>query len=144
MIPAFDSATGALPLGIHEATWAEVAERFGSNDRRRELLAGMRRALGIMANAGCGRVYLGGTFVTTQVEPGDWDACYDPIGVVRETLPDTIREERQIGIRGQFGDEVFIGDDGDVDFPAFFQRNRAGRATGVVALDPHGAQQEEK
>jgi len=44
-MPEFDPATGALPAGIHEATWPEVAARFGGNDRRNALLRGMREAL---------------------------------------------------------------------------------------------------
>jgi hypothetical protein len=30
MIPPFDRS-GLLPSGVHEATWAEVAARFGGN-----------------------------------------------------------------------------------------------------------------
>ena len=79
MVPAFDPATGALPPGIHEATWVEVVGRFGTNDRRRELLQGMREALLHLARVGCRRIYLGGSFITAKEMPGDWDACYEPI-----------------------------------------------------------------
>ncbi len=31
MLPAFDSETGRLPEGVHQASWDEVVERFGWN-----------------------------------------------------------------------------------------------------------------
>ena len=36
-IPPFDES-GNLPEGVHEATWDEIVDRYGTNDRRRELL----------------------------------------------------------------------------------------------------------
>src|SRR5437016_306346 len=42
MIPPFDPVTGALPPGIHEATWTEVVERYGFNENRLSLMAGMQ------------------------------------------------------------------------------------------------------
>lgn len=41
MIPDWDSATGNLPEGIHQAGWKEVEERLGFNPRRRRLLQGL-------------------------------------------------------------------------------------------------------
>jgi len=77
-IPEFDLATGALPAGIHDAAWSEVAARFGINATRIRLLSGLRRALDILAAAGCTSVYLGGSFVTAKALPADWDGCYGP------------------------------------------------------------------
>ncbi len=37
MIPEFDPA-GNLPAGIHEATWHEIATRYGGTAHRRRLL----------------------------------------------------------------------------------------------------------
>jgi hypothetical protein len=38
VLPPFDPDTGRLPVGVHEATWDEVVDRFGWNPRRRQLL----------------------------------------------------------------------------------------------------------
>jgi hypothetical protein len=43
VIPPFEDTAGEdgrlqLPPGIHVTTWDEVARRFGSNARRREIL----------------------------------------------------------------------------------------------------------
>lgn len=52
MIPPFGPG-GNLPPGVHDPTWLEVAERFGGTPRRVELLAGLRRALVALREAGC-------------------------------------------------------------------------------------------
>lgn len=139
MIPAFDPTTGALPPGVHEATWGEVAERFGAGERRRALLAGMRDALRTLGRAGCTRVYLGGSFVTAIAEPGDWDGCYDRNGVHTLRLDTHIAASDRTFMKMLYLGEIYDADDMTITgepFRAFFQRNRAGDAVGVVALDP--------
>ena len=143
-IPEFDPATSALPAGIHEATWPEVAARFGINAARLRLLSGLRVALGILAAAGCTRVYLGGSFVAAKALPADWDGCYGPEGVDPEQLPDSILHEDRDGMKDVFGGEIYIQYDQDVDYLAFFQTNRRKQPVGLIALDPRTAKQEEK
>ena len=81
MIPPFDPATGNLPPGIHEATWEEVVDRYGTTPYRRQLLGGFRDALAVLRDVGCRRVYLDGSFITTKEVPGDFDACWETTGV---------------------------------------------------------------
>ena len=81
MIPPFDPLTGRLRVGEHLAEWDEVVERFGWNERRRRLIDGLADALVLLVEAGCRRVWLNGSFVTTKDEPGDFDACWDQTGV---------------------------------------------------------------
>ncbi|MBY0503056.1 MAG: hypothetical protein K2X03_04050 [Bryobacteraceae bacterium] len=77
---------GDLPPGVHFAQWAEVEERLAFNPRRRRLLAGFREACDLLRRAGCGLVYLDGSFVTTKPHPGDFDACWDIQDVDEEAL----------------------------------------------------------
>ena len=85
MIPRFQS-TGMLPPGIYAATWREVESRFGFTPKRRRLLAGLQQALMLLKRAGCRRVYLDGSFVTTKPNPGDIDVCWAIAGVDPDTL----------------------------------------------------------
>lgn len=80
MIPDFDDS-GKLPPGVHEATWDEIAQRFGWTSRRRELLDRLSAALETLREAGCRRVFINGSFVTDKDEPGDIDVAWDPDGV---------------------------------------------------------------
>ena len=80
VIPEFDG-DGLLPAGVHRVTWGEVSQRFATNPRRMGILAGMRQAITNLSAAGCKRVWIDGSFVTVKRLPGDWDGCWDPVGV---------------------------------------------------------------
>jgi len=53
------------------------------------LIVTLRLVLGALTKAGCRRVYLDGSFVTSKPEPGDYDACWDIAGVDVE-VPDSV------------------------------------------------------
>ena len=147
-IPEFDPATDALPAGIHEATWPEVAARFGGNDRRNALLRGLRLALRTLANAGCIRVYLGGSFVAAKAAPSDWDGCYEPLvgskaadgnpGPRTPSLGKAIATGDKSRMVLLYGGEIYSAADttnrGD-RFIDFFQIDRQLRPVGIVAID---------
>ena len=76
MIPSFDER-GNLPPGIHPATWDEIVERYATNERREQLLDGLRTAIESLHAAGCSRVYLDGSFITDKELPGDFDAYWE-------------------------------------------------------------------
>jgi hypothetical protein len=80
MVPPFD-ADGNLPEGIHLATWAEAFAAFGTTPHRIQLLQGFQAASEILYSAGCRRVYLDGSFVTSKASPDDFDALWDATGV---------------------------------------------------------------
>ena len=80
MIADFES-DGLLPPGIHWATWQEISDRFGTNEQRNILLAGLKAALDSLKTAGCHTAYIDGSFVTGKEKPGDFDACWDPTNV---------------------------------------------------------------
>jgi hypothetical protein len=80
MLPDFDE-TGNLPPGIHVATWAEFSTRFGGNPQRQHLLDGLERGLAILRAAGCRRVYVDGSFVTSKAMPSDYDLAWEPANV---------------------------------------------------------------
>ena len=73
MIPNFDD-NGYLPPGIHMATLAEIAERFGQgDDQRRAGMDSIRWLVDIARRAGVERIIVNGSFVTDRFEPNDVD-----------------------------------------------------------------------
>jgi hypothetical protein len=70
-----------LPPGVHHATLEEIEQRFATNEKRRKLFDGFRKAVDALRKAGCTVIFLDGSFVTDKPEPGDFDACWDPVGV---------------------------------------------------------------
>lgn len=130
-IPPFNDDLGYLPPGVYETTWAEFSQRFGTNPHRLRLLTGIAAACRKLAIAGCRRVVIGGSFVTTKELPNDFDAYYDDFGLDGEILDPLFVDEidRQMDA---FGGELrsTFGYDGQL------QTDRPGNPRGVVALDP--------
>ena len=141
MIPEF-RRTGSLPIGIHWATWQEVESRFGSSERRMQLLAGLKSALAALNAAGCRKVYIDGSFVTVKHEPGDYDACWDIEGVDVDSLDPVFLDfsnARRAQKRKYFGEffpaQVPEGASGRL-FLDFFQTDKeTGKRKGIVGLN---------
>jgi hypothetical protein len=85
VIPTLISLAGSpwdvLPAGVHAATLAEVEAAFATNVRRRALYDGLMIAAVALFLAGCGRIFLDGSYVTAKPLPNDYDACWDPVGI---------------------------------------------------------------
>jgi hypothetical protein len=132
---------GLLPPGIHGAEWHEVRERFGWNPGRRALVGGLHSALRALRDAGCGRVWINGSFVTEKEDPNDFDLCWEPAGVdpnlldptLLDVLPPRIAQHVKYG--GDVLPNVVEGKSGSL-FVDFFQVDSAtGDAKGIVELD---------
>lgn len=140
MIPGFDPG-GNLPPGVHETTWDVFVARFGINERRRRLIAGLKRALDSLKRAGCTRAYVDGSFVTAKDQPGDFDACWDPVGVNGALLDpvllnfDNGRQLQKIVFYGELFPSHWPADLAGRRFIEFFQTDKnTGDPKGIVAL----------
>jgi hypothetical protein len=140
-IPPFEDS-GNLPEGIHEASWEEIVDRYGTTDRRRELLEGLQQALESLRGAGCRRLYIDGSFVTAKDEPADFDACWEAAGVDPDLLDPVLLTfaNRRAAQKERFGGELFPADwEADphgTRFLDYFQQDSVtGERKGIVALD---------
>lgn len=144
MIPTY-GARGNLPPGIHEASWEELEATFGGTPHRRALLVGLREALDSLRDAGCRSAYIDGSFVTAKEEPGDFDACWEAVGVDLAEL-DPVLLDFSADRRAQkerYGGELFpadaSADPSGTRFLAYFQRERdTDEAKGIVKVDLEG------
>lgn len=148
MIPDFDSK-GNLPCGVHWATWQEFVQRFGITPHRMSLLSGLRRAIDVFKAVGCETIYVDGSFVTSKVSPGDFDACWDTKGVdlylLKRSDPVLLtftkgRAAQKAKYLGEFFPaDMTEGGSGET-FLEFFQIDKeTGDAKGIIALDLRGA-----
>lgn len=144
MIPDFN-ADGNLPPGRHCGGWKEFEKRFGTSIRRRQLLAGMKRMLLSLKDAGCGRVFMDGSFVTSKVNPEDYDGCWDRSGMDLSKLlkRDPVLldfRNRRLAQKLKYGGEMFPADlieasSGTV-FLEFFERDKNSEdKKGIVEID---------
>jgi hypothetical protein len=141
LLPAFQS-DGNLPGGIHFAEWAEIAIRFGQTPHRRRLLTGFLAGISELKHAGCGIVYLDGSFVTAAEQPGDFDACWDVVDVDPSKLDgvffefDNGRAAQKARFLGEFFPAQLPEGWSGKTFLEFFQIDKStGDPKGVVGLD---------
>ena len=137
-------ATGNLSVGIHLATWQEVQETFAFNPRRQELLSGLKRACESLKQAGCPRIYIGGSFVTNKEFPSDFDVCWADETVDLEQLEEIDPvlldlTNKRAAQKAKYGGELFpasVTEGGSKKkFLDFFQTTRNGEPKGIIAVD---------
>lgn len=144
VIPDWTS-DGLLPVGLHVADWPEIQARFGSNARRRVLLGGFREASMALAAAGCTRLWLDGSYITDKELPGDYDLCWDWLGVDQTKLDPVLLDFTPAGraaIEAKYLGDVLINvveTASGLVFADFFQVSRDGKAKGIVQFDPREA-----
>jgi Family of unknown function (DUF6932) len=141
VIPPFDTA-GNLPAGIHHTTRDELTARLGHTSHRRELLAGLRRALDSLGHAGCRRVYVDGSFVTAKETPADFDACWE-VSIVDPMLLDptlldfsNARQAQEAKLGGELFPAEVPAKPGGMRFLEYFQHDKdTGASKGILSLD---------
>lgn len=64
--------------------WISLSEflaKFSTNAHRSRLLEGLLKACIELRRHGCSSIYVGGSFVDNKAYPGDYDACFDTVGL---------------------------------------------------------------
>ncbi len=140
MIPEFEG--GNLPPGIHHATWTEIVTRYATGTRRRDLLDGLLDALHSLKAAGCGTAYIDGSFITAKEHPGDFDACWESVGVVADRLDPELLDftDKCAAQKARYGGELYPADwaaePGGMRLLDYFQRDRITKQPkGIIAVD---------
>lgn len=135
---------GNLEIGIHVMEWEEFKQAYGYNETRRAIIDGMALALASLKKNGCQRVYMDGSFVTTKEEPGDFDACWDPIGVdllgLIKDYPCFMdlrapRESQKLLFKGELFPSTTPAENKGNTFLEFFQQDRDGTPKGIIQLN---------
>lgn len=139
MLPPFDPDTGRLPGGEHECDWDDVVARLGWTARRRQLLDGLAEAIEFLAEAGCRRLWLDGSFVTAKDEPADFDACWDTEGVDADALHPVLLDlsKGRAAQKARFGGELLpnvVEVASGLVFKDFFQNERDGGRKGIAVI----------
>ena len=106
------------------------------------LLRGLRAALEALQIAGCQTVYLDGSFVSSKLVPGDFDACWEEAGMDFDMLDPVLLtfDADRAAQKAKFGGELFpasvsAGPGGSI-FLEFFQSDKeTGQPKGIIALD---------
>lgn len=128
-----------LPSGIHTATLEQVETRFATNEKRKLIFEGFKKGVAELQIAGCKKIFLDGSFVSDKPEPGDFDACWEPIGINYSKLNPLFRDfedsrkRQKEAFRGEFFPTNFLGDE-EKDILEFFQIDRYGNRKGILQI----------
>jgi hypothetical protein len=139
-VPIQGAPWDVLPPGVHPATLTEVAIVFATNARRRALYEGLLLAATALRIAGCGKLYLDGSYVTAKTVPGDYDACWDPTGMDRAQLDPVFLDfsNKRQAMKNKFGGEFFPSaalNTPTQTFLEFFQVEKfTGQAKGILLI----------
>lgn len=133
-------AWDVLPPGLHEASIDEVELAFARDSRRRMLVDGIRRGCDSLQAAGCSMVYLDGSFVTAKPQPGDFDMCWDPVGVNLSLLDPVLldfsngRFNQKLKYGGEFFPSTVLAD-GTLTFLDYFRVEKiTGLEKGLILI----------
>lgn len=150
-IPSFESETGYLPVGLHEATIEEIRQKLGFSEKRRYLIASLEQAAKSLFAAGVTDLRVDGSFVTEKPEPGDIDGFWVAHEGVRfQDIPPLLLDFNVVvdpsGGKPKFpmwfkwGIELFVhpymGGFEAGDLPEFFSHSRDGVARGYIRVIP--------
>jgi hypothetical protein len=141
MIPECKS-NGLLPAGIHQGSWDEFKRKFGGTLHRRKLLSGLQMAARNLKSAGCKRIFVNGSFITSKQQPNDFDALWDIDGVDPEKLDPVFLDfsERRTAQKAKYFGEFFpaqmVETGTDRLFLDFFQIDKeTGIPKGIVEIN---------
>lgn len=96
-----------------------------------------------LRKAGCQRIWIDGSFITTKRNPGDFDGCWDYEGIsltlLRKTTSLLVFDNGCQAQKVKYGGEMFPAhwpaDAAGTVFLEFFQRDLDFRRKGIVRLD---------
>lgn len=138
---------GYLPEGIHTLSWKEFETSFGFSPKRKELLESLFQVINILKLCGCEAIYIDGSFVTSKLEPNDWDACFkgdiQSLKTLQKQEPclvltddNTLREKQKQKFKGElFYYSLYAGL--NISYLDFFQRIKGVKAKkkGIIKIN---------
>ena len=92
-----------------------------------------------LRDAGCVSVKIDGSFVTSKLEPSDFDGTWDPDGVVKIELDPIIDSEDKYSMKDKYLGELYRQNTIEVatgkTFDEFFQMDRMKNRKGIVKIN---------
>src|SRR6218665_817665 len=124
-----------LSPGVHWLGFAALRDLFGFNTHRKMLLSGLVRACSTLRAAGCGRIFIGGSFVTSKEIPSDYDGVWEPVGVIAGKLDPIFYDSALIDEQRRlyFG-QLFVGGIKSEMFSYFSKDKSTGLERGMVGI----------
>jgi hypothetical protein len=129
-----------LKPGIHEINLSQVGEKFAYNEKRKMLFENIKQLAHDLKEAGCEKLYLDGSYITGKLEPGDFDACWEPFSKKGAVKHPSLLDETEFGVearKDQYNGDIFPRYiDGYGDRVQHWQHDsRTGQVKGILVID---------
>jgi hypothetical protein len=130
-----------LPPGVVDASMDEVKLQYATNSHRERLFEGLTKTVAQLKAAGCTAIFLDGSFVGENPNPGDFDVCYVPLGMDPKKLDPVLLDMTKKGREAQkrkYGGEHFpslgFAAPGQRFFDYFQKDKSTGKRKGIIRL----------
>lgn len=97
------SEWGTLPPGFWHVTFEEFVDKLAFNAHRKSQLKLLHEALTMLKAAGCKKVTIAGSFVSSKPKPSDIDLVWDADGLDNGQLGPIFDEDNGIELQKRFG-----------------------------------------
>jgi hypothetical protein len=115
---------------------------FGYTPKRAQMILGMEDAMASLKAAGCRTFYINGSFVTSKLDPRDFDCCWDrddtDIDYLRKTAPIILKFHDSAAQKNKYKGEIYPSEqsvDESTMSIEFFQRDRDQNRKGIIAIN---------
>lgn len=116
----------------------EAASNLGFNYHRRQQFSRFSNVCRLLKQAGCKKLFLGGSFVSNKDCPNDYDVCWCSEGVDRLKVPPLLLSTDSEAQKREYGGEFYLTHDitpEGISFLELFQQNKYGGAEGRGILE---------
>lgn len=122
-----------------ELTLAELEQHFGTNEWRKVRIKNALIFLEIFSVCGCQTVYIGGSFISTKINPDDIDLCFDLQNVdynkLGEVFPDFLDFNKIGEIRRNFKCHILHFDKNNLQYLRMLEKDKNGNQKGLVKIN---------
>jgi hypothetical protein len=108
------------------------------------MIAGLETAMAQLKAAACRTIYINGSFVTSEPNPKDFDACWDSedvdFSLLQRIAPTLLNyDDKRMAQKARYRGEIFqsdqpVDDEGTMSID-FFQRDRLENRKGIISID---------
>jgi hypothetical protein len=122
-----------------ELTLEEFEKHFGTNDWRKDRIKNALIFFEAFSTCGCSTVYIGGSFISTKINPDDIDLCFDLQDVdydkMAEVFPDFFDVNKIGEIRRNLKCHILHFDNNNPKYLLMLQKDLNGDSKGLVKIN---------
>ncbi|OQP49312.1 hypothetical protein A4H97_28645 [Niastella yeongjuensis] len=122
-----------------ELTLEEFEQHFGTNEWRKQKIRNALTLFEILGACGCTTVFIGGSFISTKINPNDIDLCFDLQNIdydkLEQVFPDFFDHNKIGEIHRNLKCHVLYFDKTNHQFLHMLEKDKDGYPKGLVKIN---------